>query len=95
MNGNQQENVAVSIYDTLNDMRRMGKNDNILKNAYIKFMCWLYYKFERIVNCLGAEQLPKILYEGEVSNYELSCSAFCQKRDVTLFCFNIMAIWRI
>ena len=90
MNGNQQENVAVSIYDTLNDMRRMGKNDNILKNAYIKFMCWLYYKFERIVNCLGAEQLPKILYEGEVSNYELKLLCVLSKAgcDIVLLQYH-------
>ena len=43
----------------------------MLRNAYIKFMCWLYYKFERIVNQLGQERLPKILYVGSVSNYEL------------------------
>ena len=43
----------------------------MLKNAYIKFMCWLYYKFERIVNLLGQEKVPKILYEGSISNYEL------------------------
>ena len=29
----------------------------MLKNAYINFMCWLYYKFERIVYCLG-EAIP-------------------------------------
>lgn len=34
-------------------------------------MCWLYYKFERIVNHLGDEKLPKILYEGTISTYEL------------------------
>lgn len=34
-------------------------------------MCWLYYKFERIVNQLGENELPKILYEGDISNYEL------------------------
>ncbi len=67
----QRNQVALSIYDTLEDMRREGKNENMLKNAYIKFMCWLYYKFERIVNSLGENSLPKILYEGEVSNYEL------------------------
>lgn len=71
MNGYQRENVAQSLYGTLEGMRREGKNENMLKNAYIKFMCWLYYRFERIVNQLGAEHVPKILYEGEVSNYEL------------------------
>lgn len=71
MNDYQRNNVAMSIYDTLDAMRKEGKNDNMLKNAYIKFMCWLYYKFERIVNRLGEDKVPKILYEGEISNYEL------------------------
>ena len=71
MNDSQRENVAGSIYDTLMGLKRAGKNDNMLKNAYIKFMCWLYYKFERIVNHLGDEKLPKILYEGTISTYEL------------------------
>lgn len=71
MNDLQRQNVADSIYDSLDTMRRNGKTENMLKNAYIKFMCWLYYKFERIVNQLGANELPKILYEGDISNYEL------------------------
>lgn len=71
MNDYQRKNVAASLYDTLDAMRREGKNDNMLRNAFIKFMCWLYYKFERIVNRLGEERLPKILYEGNISNYEL------------------------
>ncbi|MFA9376790.1 MAG: YceG family protein [Lachnotalea sp.] len=72
MNNVQTNSVATSMYDTLDDMRQHeGKNDNMLKNTYIKFMCWLYYKFERILNQLGNESIPKILYEGEISNYEL------------------------
>ncbi|MBD5528927.1 MAG: hypothetical protein HDR02_11090 [Lachnospiraceae bacterium] len=71
MNDGQRKNVAESLYDTLDGMRREGKNDNMLRNAFIKFMCWLYYKFERIVNLLGENRIPKILYEGNVSNYEL------------------------
>ena len=71
MNRSQNENVAASIYDSLEELRRSGKTENMLRNAYIKFMCWLYYKFERIVNQLGMECLPKILYVGSISNYEL------------------------
>lgn len=71
MNDYQRKNVAMSIYATIDGMRKEGKNENMLKNAYIKFMCWLYYKFERIVNQLGEGNIPKILYEGEISNYEL------------------------
>ena len=71
MNQTQRSNVTKSIISILSDLRSTGKNDNMLKNAYMKFMCWLYYKFERIVNALGNDNLPKILYEGQVSNYEL------------------------
>ena len=67
----QREYVADSMYDTLDGLKRAGKTENMLKNAYIKFMCWLYYKFERIVNRLGQEDVPKLLYWGSVSNYEL------------------------
>lgn len=71
MNQTQRSSVSESIYHTLLHLRDVGKNDNMLKNAYVKFMCWLYYKMERIVNHLGENQIPKILYEGSVSNYEL------------------------
>lgn len=71
MNEYQRNQVAGSIYDTLELMRRDGKTENMQKNAYIKFMCWLYYRFERMVNQLGSDRLPKILYEGSISNYEL------------------------
>ncbi|MBT9775957.1 hypothetical protein GPL15_05500 [Clostridium sp. MCC353] len=71
LNEYQRTTVAASIYDTLETMRREGKNDNMLKNAYIKFMCWMYYKFERILSRLGQDKIPKILYEGDISNYEL------------------------
>lgn len=71
MNDYQRQNVAAAIFDTLDTMRREGKNDNMLRNAYIKFMCWLYYKFERIINMLGENKIPKILYEGEINSYEL------------------------
>ena len=71
MNEYQRNNVVLSIYDSLDSMRKAGKTENMLKNAYIKFMCWLYYKFERIVNQLGENHIPKILYEGYISHYEL------------------------
>lgn len=71
MNDVQRELVSSSIYDSLSSMQKQGKTENMLKNAYIKYMCWLYYKFERILGQLGQEKLPKILYEGEISSYEL------------------------
>ncbi len=71
MNDRQREGVAASLYDSLDSMRKAGKTENMVRNAYVKFMCWLYYKFERIVNRLGENAAPKILYEGQISSYEL------------------------
>jgi len=62
--------VAGAMYDILNELARQGKNEGMLKNAYIKFMCWLYYKFERILNQLGSDDVPKILYQGTPASYE-------------------------
>lgn len=67
--------VAGAMAATLEDMRRQGKTQSILRNAYIKYMNWLYYKFERILGQLGAEQPPKILYDGALSGYELQLLA--------------------
>ena len=67
----QRNNICSAIFSTFEDMLKMGKNQNIIKNAYIKYMCWLYYKFERIVGQLGADNVPKILYLGDISQYEL------------------------
>ncbi len=75
----QRRFISEAIYDTLDQMRKQGKNDNMLRNAYIKFMCWLYYKFERIVSKLGGNTVPKILYEGDVSNYELKLLSVLSK----------------
>lgn len=71
MKDEQRTLVGNAVYDTLFRLKQAGKNENILKNTYIKFMCWLYYKFERIVNRLGENPLPKILYEGKLGKYEL------------------------
>lgn len=71
MTPGQQEQLASSMYDTLAQMKRSGKNENMQKNAYVKFMCWLYYRFEQVIPLLGQENLPKILYEGEIGSYEL------------------------
>lgn len=64
MNEFQRKSVAASIYDSLDLLRKAGKTENMLKNAYIKFMCWLYYKFERIVNQLGRTIYPRYCMRG-------------------------------
>ena len=71
LNTSQRENVASSLLHTLDEMKKEGKSQDMVRNAYIKFMCWLYYKFERILHLLGQDTVPKILYEGTLSRYEL------------------------
>lgn len=71
LTGTQREAVVTAMMATLQDLQAHGKNENMLRNAYIKYMCWLYYKFERILGRLGGDELPKILYDGTVSSYEL------------------------
>lgn len=71
MNDKQRTYVADSLYNSLKSLYNSGKTEAMIENAYIKFMCWLYYKFERIVNQLGNDVIPKILYEGSIHSYEL------------------------
>lgn len=90
MNTAQCDNVASAIFEVLTDLKKSGKNENMLKNVYVKFMCWLYYRLERIVHLLGNAKIPKVLYEGEPSNYELLlfnvlCLAGC---DVVLLQYH-------
>ncbi|MDE6776054.1 MAG: YceG family protein, partial [Ruminococcus sp.] len=71
LNSVQRSSVMSAVYSSLEMLRQSGKNDNMLKNAYIKFMCWLYYKFERVVSRLGENEVPKVIYEGNITKYEL------------------------
>lgn len=60
-----------ALYKRLKELSNQGTNLNILKNAYVKFMCWGKYIFENVLNNIGEEEVPKILYEGEITKYEL------------------------
>ncbi len=72
MTDSQRNNTAGAIYDRLCELQQARKNENILKNAHTKFMCWLYYKFAKIIDTLGNENVPKILFEGAINSYELA-----------------------
>ena len=53
-------------------MRRQNKPEAAIRNVYIKMMCWLYYKFERIMPFLGDDDPPRVLYEGSrITQHEL------------------------
>lgn len=71
LNSFQQNIVAESTADILNILLQEGKSVNMLKNIFVKFMCWAYYKLNSIMNKLGQDNLPKIIYIGSISNHEL------------------------
>ena len=63
----QRASIADGIYDTLEVLRRQGKNIDILKNNFIRIMCWLYYNFYNIMERLGNDDVPKIIFWGNVN----------------------------
>jgi len=50
--------ALVGQYDAL---LREGKPAAVTRNLYTKLMCWLYYRFERLVPLLGQDDAPKVL----------------------------------
>ncbi len=72
MNASKKSEFAAAMNKQFEEMKAAGKNENIQKNVYIKMMCWLYYKFERLMPFLGDDKPPKVLYEGStITNHEL------------------------
>ncbi len=72
MNEAKRSVLTETMLSLLQEMLAAGKNENILKNAYTKYMCWLYYKFEQILSKVGNDDVPKILFVGEVNQHELN-----------------------
>lgn len=63
--------LARSLASSLSALASSGKPPAAVRNAYVKFMCWLYYRFPRVAEGLGGERLPKVLLCGEISAHEL------------------------
>lgn len=63
--------LAEFLFLHLTLLKERGKNQNIIKNTYIKYMCWLYYDFQILLNNLEKKGIPKILYEGDITLSEL------------------------
>lgn len=71
--------IASAMLASLQELEKQGKNANILKNIFIKLMCWMYYRLEQLLRQLGQNEVAKILYQGSISDYELRLFAVCQK----------------
>ena len=67
---------AKALEQQYGELTRRGKPAGVLKNLYIKLMCWLYYRFERLMPLLGRDDLPKLLYFSEaITAHELTMLA--------------------
>ena len=78
--------LSDAMFRMLTELYQSGKNVNVLKNVFIKYMCWLYYRFSQILKMLKPESAPLIVYDAEPGLYELQmlsilCFAGC---DVVL-----------
>lgn len=79
MNSTPRTRMSEAMYDVLTGLRKKGKTESILQNAYIKIMCWLYYKFERISNRISSTVPPKILCEATQGMYQLALLSVLHK----------------
>ena len=65
------------------ELQRRGKPVGALRNLYTKLMCWLYYRFERLMPLLGRDDLPKLLFMGEgITAHELIMLAMLRDMGV-------------
>lgn len=60
-----------SIFDSLTALKNEGKNDSILKNTFIKFLCWLRRDLARALAPSKEKYPPKILCKGGLSRHEM------------------------
>lgn len=67
----KRQTIAECFYDIFHGLAQKGKNENMQRNAYIKYMCWLYYKFERLLQSFSNDKVPKLLYAGIPNEYEM------------------------
>ena len=63
MSANDRRQFTRALLDAFADLRRQGKTEGILRSLYFKVMCWLYYRFERLMPFMGDDDPPRVLYE--------------------------------
>ena len=63
--------LSRSIIRSLSVLSSQGKPEGAVRSAFVKFMCWLYYRFPLVVSSLGSSRVPKIIAFGDISAHEL------------------------
>jgi len=69
----QRRAFAGALAEQYRELERRGKPQGVLRNLYIKMMCWLYYRFERLMPLLEGGEPPAVLVvSGDITGHELS-----------------------
>ena len=80
-----------AVQEALGCLRRQGGNDNILKNAYTKFMCWLHGPAGRVLARVGGVEPPKVLFEGDISKHEVLFLRILQQVGCDVWYLNFLS----
>ena len=82
------EALSEAILEQMAELRRIGSRDSILKNAYIKFLCWLKGRFSKAAYGVGEYPLPTIVMDGQTGKYELYLLQILAQAGSDVFCVN-------
>ncbi|MDE6592563.1 MAG: YceG family protein [Oscillospiraceae bacterium] len=63
--------LAEEISRCLNDSEKKGMNDNIRKNVFVKFLCWLKKYFDAPLAAISRGETPKLLYFADPGKHDL------------------------
>ncbi len=65
----QRQALSSALMDAIELARRKGLGENVLRNAYIKFMCWLRQPLGKAVAGIGSNTPPKLLVEKGITKH--------------------------
>ncbi len=65
----QRQTLSGAVMNALELARRKGMGESIIRNVYIKFMCWMRQPLGRVVSGIGAATPPKLLVEEGITKH--------------------------
>lgn len=71
LNPSQKQLLWDALWQEISLLKNEGSGESILKNAVVKYLCWAKKIFSGLLGKLPFTSAPKILYEGDISKYEL------------------------
>ncbi len=73
MTASDRKAFADAMMNEFKRLRQAGKPEAALRNVYVKMMCWMYYRFERVLPYLSDDEVARVLYFGsDVTPHELT-----------------------